>query len=120
MKKLFASGLLLMLLQVANAQTMSQDNIKSIKVSQLSTIKEGSDVKGYYLYYISDKIDKKTSEYTLRIMDDNLKTLKDIKFQQGNHVNILESSFNGTDLMFLFYNADDKSFEYQLYGADVI
>ena len=48
MKKLFASGLLLMLLQVANAQTMSQDNIKSIKVSQLSTIKEGSDVKGYY------------------------------------------------------------------------
>jgi hypothetical protein len=44
--------------------------------------------------------------------------LKDVKFQDSKHVRVLESSFNGTDLIFLLYNDDDNTFEYQVYGAD--
>jgi hypothetical protein len=118
MKKLLLSMLLLSLLKVADAQTFSIDNVRKAALRTSNAIKEGSDVKGYYFFYVSDKIDKKTNEYTLRILDDNLKVLKDIKFQDSKDVTILESSFNGTDLIFLFYNEKDKTFEYQVYGAD--
>jgi hypothetical protein len=118
MKKLLFSMLLLSLLKVADAQTFSIDNVRKAALRTSNAIKEGSDVKGYYFFYVSDKIDKKTNEYTLRILDDNLKVLKDIKFQDSKDVTILESSFNGTDLIFLFYNEKDKTFEYQVYGAD--
>jgi hypothetical protein len=118
MKKLLFSMLLLSLLKVVDAQTFSIDNVRNATLRTSNAIKEGSDVKGYYFFYVSDKIDKKTNEYTLRILDDNLKVLKDIKFQDSKDVNILESSFNGTDLIFLFYNEKDKTFEYQVYGAD--
>ena len=75
-------------------------------------------MKGYYFFYVSDKIDRKTNEYTLQIMDQNLNKLKDVKFQDSKNVSIIESSFNGTDLVFLFYNSDANILDYQVYGAD--
>lgn len=100
------------------AQKMTVENVHKASPRNAAAIKEGSEVKGYYFFFISDKIDKKTNEYTLRITDDNLKMLKDVKFQDSKHVYILESSFNGTDLVFLLYNDDENTFEYQVYGAD--
>jgi hypothetical protein len=119
MKRLFFIGLIMMF-AVINlvGQTMTVNNVYKASPRNASAIKEGSEVKGYYFFFISDKIDKKTNEYTLRITDNNLKLLKDIKFQDSKHVSILESSFNGTDLIFLFYNDDERTFEYQVYGAE--
>ncbi|MBI5857968.1 MAG: hypothetical protein HZB42_10035 [Sphingobacteriales bacterium] len=102
----------------APAQKMTVENVHKASARNAAAIKQGSDAKGYYFFFISDKIDKKTNEYTLRITDNTLKVLKDVKFQDSKHVYILESSFNGTDLIFLFYNDDENTFEYQVYGAD--
>jgi hypothetical protein len=119
MKKLLSAGIFILLFSVyARAQNMSIENVHKMSLRNTDAIKEGTDVKGYYFFYVSDKIDKKTNEYTLRITDNSLKVLKDIKFQDSKYVTILESSFNGTDLVFLFYNEDAKTFEYQVYGAD--
>jgi hypothetical protein len=100
------------------AQNLSIDNVQKIVLRNTDAIKEGTEVKGYYFFYVSDKIDKHTNEYTLQITDNNLKKLKDIKFEDSKKVSILESSFNGTDLIFLFYNDDENTFEYKVYGAD--
>jgi hypothetical protein len=100
------------------AQNLSIENVQKVSLRNSDAIKEGSEVKGYYFFYVSDKIDKRTNEYTLRITDNNLKTLKDVKFQDSKDITVLESSFNGTDLIFLFYNEDARTFEYQVYGAD--
>ena len=119
MKKLLSVvSFVLMLAFTANTQTMSIENVHKMALRNSDAIKEGTDVKGYYFFYVSDKIDKKTNEYTLRILDNTLKVLKDIKFQDSKHVTVLESSFNGSDLIFLFYDEDAKTFEYQVYGAD--
>lgn len=119
MKKiLLGAGLLLLVAVQVAAQKLSIDNVHKVSLRNSDAIKEGTEVKGYYFFYVSDKIDKKTNEYTLQITDNNLKKLKDIKFQDSKHVSILESSFNGTDLIFLFYNDDERTFEYQVYGAD--
>jgi hypothetical protein len=111
-------GLLLCMMQAVYAQTFSIENVRKAALRTSDAIKEGTDVKGYYFFYVSDKIDRKTNEYTLRITDDNLKTLKDIKFTDSKYVTVLESSFNGTDLIFLIYNSENRTFEYQVYGAD--
>src|SRR5688500_11734976 len=103
MKKLvFAAIVLLVAGTGIHAQTHSIANVKRTALRTSDAIKEGTDVKGYYFFYESDKIDKITREYTLSILDNNLKVLKDIKFQDSKDVTILESSFNGTDLIFLF------------------
>jgi hypothetical protein len=118
MKKNVLIGLLMLCLYQANAQVLSIPNVRRIALRNSAAIKEGTEVKGYYFFYVSDKIDKNTNEYTLQIVDNNLNKLKDIKFQDSKHVAILESSFNGTDLVFLFYNDDENTFTYQIYGAD--
>lgn len=118
MKKCLALPLLILSVSGLFAQKISIDNVRKAALRTSDAIRQGADVKGYYFFYISDKIDKKTNQYTLRILDNNLNQLKDIKFEDSKHVTVLESSFNGTDLIFLFYNEDELTFEYQVYGAD--
>ncbi|MFM2337475.1 MAG: hypothetical protein RL115_668 [Bacteroidota bacterium] len=117
-KQLMTAFIVLCLSGSMIAQKMTVENVHRASPRNASAIKEGSEIKGYYFFFISDKIDKKTNEYTLRITDNSLKTLKDVKFQDSKNVAILESSFNGTDLIFLLYNDDENTFEYQVYGAD--
>ena len=118
MKKIvFAAGLMLAAI-CSEAQKLSIENVHKVTLRNSDAIKEGSEVKGYYFFYVSDKIDKRTNEYTLQITDNNLVKLKEVKFQDSKHVTVLESSFNGTDLIFLLYNDDERTFEYQVYGAD--
>lgn len=119
MQKLSTITLLLtFFVTVSTAQNLSIENVYKVALRNSDAIKEGSEVKGYYFFYVSDKIDKKTNEYTLQITDQTLKKLKDVKFQDSKDVSIIESSFNGTDLIFLLYNDDARTFEYQVYGAD--
>jgi hypothetical protein len=101
-----------------NAQKMSIENVYKITLRNSAAIKQGTQVKGYYFFYVSDKVNKSTNEYTLRITDNDLTVLKDVKFNDSKHVSVLESSFNGTDLIFLFYNDDERTLEYKVYGAD--
>jgi hypothetical protein len=119
MKQLFTS-LCYLLLITGNSfsQSLSIDNIQKISLRNSGAIKEGTDVKGYYFFYVSDKIDKSTYEYTLQITDNTLKKLKDIKFMDSKQVMVLESSFNGQDLIFLLYNNDANTLEYNIYGLD--
>ena len=116
-KSLIAAGLILITV-FGFAQQMSIENVvKPFKTSR-GAIKEGTEVKGYYFFWASDKIDKNTYEWTLRICDNSLKIQKEIKFQDSKQVSVLESSFNGTDLILLFYNYKEGTLDYQVYGAD--
>jgi hypothetical protein len=119
MKKTIAAIIaIIALTYTANAQKMSIENVYKITLRNSAAIKQGTQVKGYYFFYVSDKVNKSTNEYTLRITDNNLTVLKDVKFNDSKHVSVLESSFNGTDLVFLFYNDDARTLEYKIYGAD--
>jgi hypothetical protein len=118
MKQLMIVAGLMLAVISAGAQTLSFENVHKVTLRNSDAIKEGTEVKGYYFFYVSDKIDKRTNEYTLQITDNTLKKLKDIKFVDSKDVRVLESSFNGSDLIFLFYNDDARTFEYQVYGAD--
>ena len=76
-----------------NAQNTTINNMQRSALQTSDVIKQGSEVKGYYFFYISDKIDRRTNQYTLRIMDNNLNVLKDITFEDSKGVTVLEASF---------------------------
>ncbi len=97
---------------------LSIENVRSMYIRNSGEIMDGDELKGYFTFYISDKKDSKTNEYTVQIMDNNLNKIKDIKFDDDKYVEILESSYNGESIMFLFYNKKEKTLEYRAYGFD--
>ncbi len=99
-------------------KSLSLNNVNKIYLQNTGTIMQDGLVKGYFLFYQSDKIDKKTNEYTLQILDENLNKVRDIKMQDGKNVSLLESAYNGDALTFLFYNSEEKSMETKVYSMD--
>jgi hypothetical protein len=97
---------------------MTINNVLAANSRNMGPIIENEQVKGYYMFFQSDKIDKNTNEYTLRMLDENCNLLKDAKFTDSKKVYLLESSFNREAIMFLFYNDDDNSLTYRLFGLD--
>lgn len=94
------------------------DKVYKVTLRNSGTILENEMIKGYYFFYMSDKVDKRTNEYTLQIVDENLNKLKDIKFTDSKDIVLLESSFNGNALSFVFYNDKENTLDYRLYGMN--
>src|SRR3954469_1083602 len=88
---------------------LSIDKVYSTYLRNSGTIMENNQIKGYFFLYQSDKIDKHTNEYTLQILDQNLNKVRNIKFEDGKQLNLLEAAYNGNSLSFLFKNADTKT-----------
>ena len=65
MKKPLIIIVMLLSIVTVQSQTLSIDNVRKAALRTSDAIKEGSDVKGYYFFYISDKIDKNTNEYCI-------------------------------------------------------
>lgn len=97
---------------------LSIDKVYSVQLRNSGPIISNNEVKGYFFFYQSDKIDRHTNEYTLQILDENVNKIKDIKFTDDKNVSLVEAAFNGTDLMFEFFNADEKMLDYRVYGLD--
>jgi hypothetical protein len=81
------------------------DNIDSLMLKD-------NVVTGYYSFYQLDKKDKKTRNYQLNILDQNLTPLSNKKFSSQEDLVALEAAFNGELLMIKFF--DDKSDKYIL------
>jgi hypothetical protein len=102
-----------------NAQNkLSIDKVYSVTLRNSGPVLENEEVKGYYFFYQSDKVDRKTNEYTLQILDANLNKLKEIKFQDSKKITLMESSFNGSSLVFLFFDEDQNMLDYRLYDME--
>src|SRR5688500_3791555 len=103
-------------LQQANAQEkLSIDKVYRMSLRNAGTIISDEQIKGYFYFFMSDKIDRKTNEYTLQLVDANLNKIKDIKFQDSKQIVLLESSYNGSSLVFMFYDDDQDMLDYRIY-----
>lgn len=97
---------------------LSIEDVKKVSIRNSGEIMDGDELKGYFVFYVSDKVDRKTNEYTVEISDVNLNKVKEIKFEGEKNDQILEASYNGNSIMFLFYNRKEKTLEYRSYGFD--
>ena len=97
---------------------LSIDKVYSVYMRNSGSIIQKGQIKGYFFLYQSDKIDRHTNEYTLQILDENLNKVKDIKFEDSKKLSLLESSYNGNSLSFLFKNEDNKTLDMKIYDFD--
>lgn len=91
------------------------EGVRKAYLRSSGSILQNNEIKGYFVFYQSDKIDKKTVEYTVSILDENNNLIKNIVFEDDKNVRILESSYNESSIMFLFYNNKEKTLEYRAY-----
>ena len=110
--------LLFTTIQLLAQSKLSIDNVYSVTLRNSGSIIENEEIKGYYFFYQSDKIDKRTNEYTLQVLDANLNKLKDIKFQDSKKIALMESSYNGSSLVFMFLDEDQNMIDYRLYDME--
>ena len=99
-------------------EKLTVDKVYAAYLRTSGSIMENNQIKGYYFLYQSDKIDKRTNEYTLQILDQNLNKVKDIKFQDSKEVSLLEAAYNGSTLGFLFKNEDTKTLDMKIYDLE--
>ncbi|MDR6567477.1 DUF6770 family protein [Chitinophaga ginsengisegetis] len=97
---------------------LSIDNVYSAYLRNSGTIMEKQQIKGYFFFYLSDKVDRKTNEYTLQILDENLNKVKDIKFEDNKNVNLLEAAYNGNSLSFLFQDEKERKLTMKIYSME--
>ncbi|WP_147319848.1 DUF6770 family protein [Chitinophaga silvisoli] len=97
---------------------LTVDKVYSAYLQNSGTIIEQGQIKGYFYLYQSDKIDRRTNEYTLQIVDENLNKVQDIKFEDTKKLSLLESAYNGSSLAFLFKNEEEKMLQMKVYDLD--
>ncbi|MVT10307.1 DUF6770 family protein [Chitinophaga tropicalis] len=96
-------------------QKLSIDKVYSTYLRNSGSIMENNQLKGYFFLYQSDKIDRKTNEYTLQILDENLNKVQDIKFQDSKDLRLLEASYNGNSMAFYFQNEKENLLTMKVY-----
>lgn len=94
------------------------ENVNTISLRNVGAIKKQNDIRGYYFFYESDKIDKKTREYTLQVLDENLNAAKPTKLVLDKNVALIESATNETSACFMFLNQETESLDYSIYNAN--
>lgn len=99
----------------AMSQKLNIDNVRTIYHRATGPIMANEEIKGYFTLYQSDKVDKKTNEYTLQIIDENLNKVKDVKFEDSKSIQLMESGYNGTDLIFYYFDEDQKLLDFRVY-----
>jgi hypothetical protein len=97
---------------------LSIENIRSVSLRNSGTIMSAEEVKGYFFYYVSDKVDRKTNEYTIQILDEHLKEVRKIVFQDDKDELLLETSYNNNSLLFMFMNRKERTITSKIYGLD--
>jgi hypothetical protein len=114
--KITLSMMLLFMVTSVFAQTESLSGFRSISKRNINTIQDGSEVKGYSIFYKVDKADKKNDNYAMNVYDENLTRVKTLEFKKQRNVTfLLGNAFNGDAMALMFYNTKEKAYELESY-----
>lgn len=106
--------------QWVGAQSKSIDNVLQITLQKVGPIYQNKQVKGYFMFYLFDKIDKKTNDYLLKILDENLNALGEKHIEGSKEMYVEDGGYDNNSIMlkvvdpkvytiqFLGFNEDGK------------
>ncbi len=97
------------------SQNLLLNNIKSVNLINQAVIKDDENVKGYFFIYEIDTLDNDIDTYKFTITDKNLNILKETTINVSEETSIFKSSCTGSEIVLLFFHADKKTLEYQIY-----
>ncbi|WPP51142.1 DUF6770 family protein [Catalinimonas niigatensis] len=97
------------------AQKKDFSDFLTVKLRNMGPIIKGNEVKGYYMFYQTDKIDRKTNVYQLRILDQNLNEVGNREIIESRYLTLLEGSFNEQSILLKFYDVKEKQLKFHQY-----
>jgi len=108
-------------MQLAQGQTKELSGFKTFSSRAISSIRDGKEVKGYTVFYKSDKADKKNDNYHIAVYDENLEEVKTLNLQKPrDKFMLVGNAYNGQLIAFCFYNGKEKKLEYEAYDMGLV
>lgn len=101
------------------AQKKSADGTIEVELRNIGAISDGKEVKGYYKFYMVEKVDRKNAAYLLEILDEDLNVIVSKKIIQSQGIVLLESAYNGKILFFKFRDTYYSGHTLYLYAFDI-
>lgn len=117
MKKTLLLAMSLLLMGSIFAQTATFENIRKVKLKNSGEIIRENIVVGYYFFYEYDRNSKTDVEYRLEILDENLGSVASKKVTGTKFLYALESTFNGEEIAFKFYESKKKELIFHKYNT---
>lgn len=102
------------------AQELLFDNVRTTNLVNQCVLKANDSIKGYLFIYERDIIDDNEDTHSMTITDDKLIVKSSVDIKIPNESSILESSFNGSEILLSFLHPKSKSLECQVYSKDGI
>ncbi|WNB18451.1 DUF6770 family protein [Marivirga arenosa] len=99
----------------AKAQEKKIQNIVEVELRNAGSIINDEIVVGHYLFYKTDRINRKTYNYELQILDQNLNEVGKHTVESSKHLFLMDAVYNGQSLMLKLYDyKEDKVMLQQL------
>lgn len=113
MKSILLSITLVLTLSLGiHAQSREFTNVQRFSTRSMGPIIKDEAIKGYYVFYPEEKIDRKTIAFKISLLDDNLNPTAEFDLIRPKKYILLESSFNSNAFVFNFYDPKSKTMEY--------
>ena len=93
------------------AQELLFDNVRTTNLVNQCVLKANDSIKGYLFIYERDIIDDNEDTHSMTITDDKLIVKSSVDIKIPNESSILESSFNGSQILLSFLHPKSKSLE---------
>lgn len=116
-KLLFVLLIVFLRLNVNLCQSETFDDILSVQIRNIGTIENNGEVTGHFIFYKTEKLDRKTFSYRLAIMNQDLTLIKNIEKIGSKSLTLLESVYNGTSIMIKYLDVSNKELEFEIYNS---
>lgn len=110
--KLFYLALFLCLSLGIQAQNYEYSNVQRFSTRSTGPIIKDEAIKGYYVFYPEEKVDRKNIAFKISLLDDNLTQTATFDLVRPKKYILIESSFNSNAFVFNFYDPKSKTMEY--------
>jgi hypothetical protein len=115
MKKIPLLLFMLLLCAGVYAQNLSKSGVLKLNLRSTGPIVQNGQVKGYYLFFMVEKQDRKNYNYQLNVYDENLREISSVNVVRPRTFVLVEGAFNGEVFGFMFYDSKGKAVELMAY-----
>lgn len=118
--KNYSVVLFLLMAGICTGQNLTKTDVAFVKLRNTGAIFQNGNVKGYYYFYNLEKKDRKLNNYLLSVVDENLREVNSVTIIRPKSYALIESSFNGSSFLFLFFDSKAKTTELISYNNALV
>jgi hypothetical protein len=107
------SIILMLVASTAIAQNYTLEDVGRNSLRNSGTIVDGNVIKGYFYFYYSEKVSRKTANYQIVILDEDLKEKASETLTESKYTSLLEASYNGSTILFKFLDGKERTVFYR-------